>query len=77
MNKTSQILWVLFTGVFSFVTFFFTGNLASLCIGIASIGVLLQVFGEKIISRIIMIAGAIGATYFGIVTILNVIKALM
>ncbi|MBQ8303061.1 MAG: hypothetical protein IJX97_05940 [Clostridia bacterium] len=77
MNKTSQILLVLFTGVVSFVTFFLTGNLASLCIGIASIGMLLQIFGEKILSRIIMVVGAIGASYFGIVTIVNVIKALM
>ena len=77
MNKTSQILMVIFTGVVSFVAFFLSGNLASLCIGIASIGMLLLVFGEKIISRIIFLAGVIGATYFGIVTILNVIKALM
>lgn len=77
MNKTSQILMIIFTGVVSFVAFFLSGNLVSLCIGIASIGMLLQVFGEKIFSRIIMIAGAIGVTYFGIVTILNVIKALM
>ncbi len=77
MNKTSQILMVIFTGVVSFVAFFLSGNLASLCIGIASIGMLLLVFGEKIISRIIFLVGVIGATYFGIVTILNVIKALM
>lgn len=76
MNKTSQILMMLFTGTVCFIVFFMTGHLASLFLGIASIGMLLLIFGERIFSRIIIAIGGIGAVYFATVAFINVIRAI-
>ena len=51
MDK-SGFRMVLFTGIICFITFFLTGYLVSLFLGIASVGMLLQILGEKIISKI-------------------------
>ena len=77
MNKTNQILMLLFTGLTCFVVFFLSGHWVSLFLGIAAAGMLLQVFGEKIISRIIIAIGGIGALYFAIITFINLFKALL
>ncbi|MBQ8414891.1 MAG: hypothetical protein IJX58_06580 [Clostridia bacterium] len=53
-----------------------TGHLASLFLGIASIGMLLLIFGERIFSRIIIAIGGIGAVYFATVAFINVIRAI-
>ncbi len=77
MNKTSQILMTLFTGAVCFIVFFMTGHLTSLFLGVAAVGMLLLIFGERIISRIIIAIGGIGAVYFATITFINVIKAII
>ena len=57
MNKTNQILMLLFTGLVCFVVFFLSGHWVSLFLGVAAAGMLLQVFGEKIISKMIIAIG--------------------
>ena len=77
MNKINQILMILFTGLTCFVVFFLSGHWVSLFLGIATAGMLLQAFGEKIIFRIIIAIGGIGALYFAIITFANLFKALL
>ena len=77
MNKMSQILMMLFTGAVCFIVFFITGHWVSLFLGVASVGMLLQIFGERIISRIIIAVGGIGALVFGVITFVHVIKVLL
>ena len=76
MNKTKQTIMMLITGAICFIVFFLTGNLVSLFLGISSIGMLLQIFGEKIISKIIIAVGGIGALVFAVMTFANVFKSI-
>ena len=77
MKKTNQILMLLFTGLVCFAVFFLSGYLVSLFLGIVAVGMLLLTFGEKIISRIIIIVGGIGALYFAIVTFIYFFRVLL
>ena len=77
MNKSKSIISSLLLLIMGLVCFFLTKDLTNLSFAVCAFGVLLMSFGERIISRIIMLIGAIGAAYCGYQMIMMVIRSVM
>lgn len=77
MNKSNAIISSLLLLIMGLVCFFLTKDLTNLFFAVCALGVLLMAFGERIISRIIMVIGAIGAAYCGYQMIMMVIRSVM
>ena len=77
MNKSNAIISSLLLLIMGLVCFFLTKDLTNLSFAVCALGVLLMAFGERIISRIIMLIGAIGAAYCGYQMIMMVIRSVM
>ena len=77
MNKSKSIISALLLLIMGLVCFFLTKDLTNLSFAVCAFGVLLMSFGERIISRIIMLIGAIGAAYCGYQMIMFVINSLL
>ena len=77
MNKSKTIILSLALLILSLVIFFLTGSLTNLAFAICSLGALLSAFGERIISRILMVIGALGVAIFGISSIVSVVSSLI
>ena len=69
MKKSSDIITSLFIIVLGIALFIIKGSIVNLFFGIIGVGMLLSVFEEKIISKILMIVGGLGSLIFGIRTI--------
>ena len=74
MNKSNAIISSLLLLIMGLVCFFLTKDLTNLFFAVCALGALLMAFGERIISRIIMLIGAIGAAYCGYQMIMMVIR---
>lgn len=77
MNKSKTIILSLALLILPLVIFFLTGSLTNLAFAICGLGALLSAFGERIISRILMVIGALGVAIFGISSIVSVVSSLI
>ena len=77
MNKSNAIISSLLLLIMGLVCFFLTKDLTNLSFAVCALGALLMSFGERIISRIIMLIGAIGVAYCGYQMIMMVIRSVM
>lgn len=77
MKKTYSIIVSLLITVMGIALFIIKGSLTNLFFGIIGVGILLSEFEEKIISRILMITGALGVAVFGIWSIVSVFSSLL
>ena len=74
MNKSNAIITSLLLFIMGIVFFLLTKSLTNLAFAVCAFGVLLMAFGERIISRIIMLIGAIGVAYCSYQMIMVVIE---
>ena len=77
MNKSNAIITSILLLIMGLVCFFLTKDLTNLSFAVWALGALLMAFGERIISRIIMLIGAIGAAYCGYQMIMMVIRSVL
>ena len=77
MKKSSNIIISVLLMIMGLVFFFTSGSLTNLFFAVCALGMLLMSLGEKVISRILMIIGAIGAMIFGFGSIISIIKYLI
>ncbi|MBQ7326364.1 MAG: hypothetical protein IJW93_02670 [Clostridia bacterium] len=77
MKKSSNIIISVLLMIMGLVFFFTAGSLTNLFFAVCALGMLLMSLGEKVISRILMIIGAIGAMIFGFGSIISIIKYLI
>ena len=74
MKDKIIIILIIAMGV---AVFLIKGSLMKLFIAIAGLGMLISTFGEKIISRILMLIGFLGFAVFGIWSIVSLIGYLL
>ncbi len=77
MKKSTNVIISLFLMIMGLVFFFTAGSLTNLFFAVCALGMLLMSLGERVISRILMIIGAIGAMIFGFGSIILTIKSLI
>ena len=77
MRKSSNIIISALLVIVGLVFFFTAGSLTNLFFAVCALGMLLMSLGEKVISRILMIIGALGAMIFGFGSIISTIKSLI
>ena len=77
MNKSKSVISALLLLIMGLVFLFLTKSLINLAFVVCAFGVLLMSFGERIISRIIMLIGALGVAYCGYQMIMFVINSVL
>lgn len=77
MKKSTNIIISVLLMVMGLAIFFVKGSLTNLFFAVCALGMLLMSLGERVISRILMIIGALGALIFGVMSIISIIISLL